>query len=271
MFLLTLLFSGLWLRMTLAAIEYMQSLCPDHVVFGLLSWAGIGLGFWIPAIIYEVARAKGWWLQWEFDTKARPSQELRAKAIQASFWGEFVRPIPLCLLGLYVPISLKAEDVPTSPLAWFVQLYVLEAIAETWFYWFHRAMHTPSLYRFHKQHHGFVAPIGISAQYVHIVEGLLTGVVPTVLPLFCLPALTGAPLSFPLVLFFFTFRSWWAVDSHCGYAVPWSFGSWLFNDNSHHYWHHRRNTGNYGSVFVPWDALMGTDKEWRQARLRKEI
>jgi len=266
-----LLFSGLWVKFTSAAMAYLQNLAPEHVVFGLLSWSGISLGFWIPAIIYEVARENGWWTRWEFDTRARPTAELRAKAIRAAIFGEVLRPIPLCVLGLFVRITMKYEDIPTHPFSWFVQLYVLEAIAETWFYWCHRALHSKLLYRFHKQHHGFVAPIGISAQYVHMVEAIITGVFPTALPLFCLPLLTGEPLSFPLVLFFFTFRSWWAVDSHCGYAVPWSFGSWLFNDNSHHYWHHKRNTGNYGSVFVPWDALMGTDKEWKEARKQKLI
>lgn len=271
MFLIFLLVSGLWLKLTCGAIALLQQIAPDPVVFGLLSWLGLSLGFWIPAIIYEVARARGWWKRWEFDTNARPPLSLREKAIKQAIISEFLRPVPLCLLGYYVNITMKYEDIPSSPLTWFFQLYILEAIGETWFYWFHRAMHTKRFYPFHKQHHGFVAPIGISAQYVSMVEGLLTGVIPTVLPLFLVPAITGEPLCFQLVLFVFTFRSWWAVDSHCGYAVPWSFGSWLFNDNSHHYWHHKRNIGNYGSVFVPWDALMGTDKEWREARKQKLI
>jgi len=264
--LLTILFSGLWVQLTSWAIVSLQSFnLPDPVVFGLLSWIAISGCFWIPGIMYEVARAKGWWTQWEIDPKARPPLELREQALHAALLSELMRPIPLCVVGMYLNITMKDDDVP-SPFTWLWQLCFMEFIAETWFYWFHRALHTKTFYRFHKQHHGFTAPIGISAQYVHLIEGILTGATPTILPIVVLTFLTGEALSFSLILFFFAFRSWWGVDSHCGYEVPWSFGSWIMNDNSHHYWHHKRNTGNYGSCFIPWDLAMGTDKEWRAAR-----
>ena len=39
---------------------------------------------------------------------------------------------------------------------------------DTWFYWCHRALHHPSIYRFvHKQHHEFKEPTGIAAFYAH--------------------------------------------------------------------------------------------------------
>ena len=52
-------------------------------------------------------------------------------------------------------------------------LLIWHVLFDTWFYWAHRLFHTKWLYkRFHKQHHRFTTPVGISAVYAHPVEDL---------------------------------------------------------------------------------------------------
>jgi len=53
------------------------------------------------------------------------------------------------------------------------------------------------------------------------------------------------------------------VDAHSGYYFPWSPFNWLaYGGSERHDFHHSHGTGNYGGAFVPWDALMGTDKAY---------
>ena len=42
---------------------------------------------------------------------------------------------------------------------------------DTSFYWSHRLLHHPRLYKhFHKQHHEYRGTIGFAAEYAHFVE-----------------------------------------------------------------------------------------------------
>ena len=50
-----------------------------------------------------------------------------------------------------------------------------------------------------------------------------------------------------------------AVDGHCGYELPTPLFWWHeFDPASFHFWHHCSNLGNYGSMFLPLDILLGT-------------
>merc|ERR1711907_598701 len=92
---------------------------------------------------------------------------------------------------------------------------------DTWFYWCHRLLHHPRLYWIHKQHHTFHATVGIAATYSHPLESLVSGLGSTMI----------GPMLFPsnIVVWwvYFALRLYETVDSHCGYAFPWSLWRWV--------------------------------------------
>lgn len=135
-------------------------------------------------------------------------------------------------------------------------------------YWGHRLLHQPPFYKlFHKKHHEFKTNIPAVSEYATIGEVMLDNVLPTVIGGF-----VSAHLFQWHVISFWIWlglRVSESCDSHCGYQLPWS--PWcLFpviqGGAARHEFHHSHNIGNYGSFFVFWDWLCGTDVAWKKFR-----
>jgi fatty acid hydroxylase domain-containing protein 2 len=125
-------------------------------------------------------------------------------------------------------------------------------VEEVLFYYLHRLLHHPKLYRYiHKQHHEYTAPIGLAAIYCHPFEHLLANL----LPLFLGPAIMHShPLMAFAWLFLATFNT---VNSHSG----WTFLHWP--SPIMHDWHHYSFTENYG--LMGWlDTFHATNKEYKR-------
>lgn len=145
--------------------------------------------------------------------------------------------------------------------------FVAEDIA---FYWGHRALHTPWLYKnIHAVHHEHAAPFGIAAEYAHPAEVLFLG-----FATFIGPFLVGPHL---LTLYaWLALRCMQTVECHSGYDFPWSVNRWfpLYGGAEFHDHHHRTFSGNYASTFIWVDWLMGTDKAyrgWREGRATGKV
>ena len=62
-----------------------------------------------------------------------------------------------------------------------------------------------------------------------------------------------------------------AVDGHCGYDfwfVPFRYFPFRPGANVHDY-HHSHNVGNYGSFFIFWDRICGTDVSYQEYQKRE--
>ena len=56
-------------------------------------------------------------------------------------------------------------------------------VREVLFYYAHRTLHSPRLYRvIHKTHHRFTAPVALAAQYAHPLEHIVANTLPVILP-----------------------------------------------------------------------------------------
>nr|KAG5695760.1 hypothetical protein BaRGS_013848 [Batillaria attramentaria] len=144
-------------------------------------------------------------------------------------------------------------DLPTFHWALF-ELIVFVLVEEIGFYYSHRLMHHPKIYKYiHKRHHEWTAPIGIVSIYAHPVEHVLSNLIPPALG----PILMGAHLANAWLWFGLALLS--TTVAHCGYHFP-----FLPSPEAHDY-HHLKFNQNYGVLGVL-DRLHGTDNMFRASK-----
>ncbi|NMH27802.1 sterol desaturase family protein [Flavobacterium silvaticum] len=153
------------------------------------------------------------------------------------------------------------QDISQFGLAYFfgsVMLAIL--IHDTYFYWTHRLMHHPKLFRYiHLIHHKSHNPSPWAAYSFHPLEALIEGGVILVV-VFLIPMHRGAVGLFMLAMFSFN------VYGHLGYEIlPKKFYrsrlGRIFNTGTNHNDHHHGVRGNFGLYFRFWDCVMHTEKE----------
>ena len=160
------------------------------------------------------------------------------------------------------------SDWTAYPL-WYLPLSVLIYLFahDTWFYWTHRAMHDPRLFKIaHAVHHASRPPTAWAAMSFHPIEALTGAVVIPVL-VFLVPihiAMLGVVLAVMTVM---------GVTNHMGWEmfprrlVRSPIGGWIITA-SHHQLHHERYKCNYGLYFRFWDRLCKTDRGLSESFLR---
>ena len=130
---------------------------------------------------------------------------------------------------------------------------------DAWFYWTHRWMHQPRLFRVaHAVHHASRPPTAWAAMSFHPIEAITGAIVIPVLVFFV--PIHAAMLG--VVLLVMTLMG---ITNHMGWElfpralVDSRIGGWLITA-SHHQRHHERYACNYGLYFRYWDRLCGTDQ-----------
>ena len=159
-------------------------------------------------------------------------------------------------LSRYTQVYFNLNE---KPLWWIpVSIVLMLIIHDTYFYWMHRAIHHPKLFKhIHLVHHKSTNPTPLASYSFHIYESILEGLIAPIL-------LLTLPLH-PLSLFIFSFISFlFNVYGHLGYEITpkWFRKSVLFeifNTSTHHNIHHSKFKGNYGLYFRFWDKTMGTE------------
>jgi lathosterol oxidase len=142
---------------------------------------------------------------------------------------------------------------------WFyVSIAVTILIHDAYFYWTHRIMHHPWLFRFfHRTHHLSTNPSPWAAYAFSVPEAFVqAGIAPLVL--FTIPL---HPAAFGI---FMTWQIAFNVMGHCGFEFypKWFMRSGLgviLNTPTHHAQHHETNRANFSLYFNHWDRLMGTN------------
>ncbi|XP_043453539.1 fatty acid hydroxylase domain-containing protein 2 [Prionailurus viverrinus] len=164
--------------------------------------------------------------------------------------------VPMVIF-LYPIIKMRGDpyrrELPTFH--WFLlELAIFTLINEVLFYYSHRLLHHPTLYKkIHKKHHEWTAPIGVISFYTHPIEHVASNMLPVVLG----PILMGSHLS--SIAVWFSLALICATVSHCGYHLP-----FLPSPEFHDY-HHLRFNQCYGVLGVL-DHLHGTDTMFKQTK-----
>lgn len=134
------------------------------------------------------------------------------------------------------------------------------------FYWLHRALHTPLLYKhIHKLHHRYKQPNCWAVEYTHFLEYSLVSAP----GIFLGPMLLRSHVSTLWV--WLVIRTLEGVDGHCGYDFWFSpFRYFPFRPGAQvHDYHHSHNVGNYGSLFTFWDTICGTNMSFQDYKMRE--
>lgn len=151
------------------------------------------------------------------------------------------------------------KNISDLPLAWIPLSLILALILhDTYFYWMHRLIHHPKLFKhIHLTHHKSVNPSPWTSYSFHFLEALLESLVAPLI-LFLIPM-------HPIALLLFAFSSFLInVYGHLGYEIAprWLRHSLFFeilNTSTHHNYHHEKFNGNYGLYFRVWDRIMKTE------------
>eukprot|EP01061_Rhynchopus_euleeides_P040350 TRINITY_DN693_c0_g1_i3.p2 TRINITY_DN693_c0_g1~~TRINITY_DN693_c0_g1_i3.p2 ORF type:complete len:323 (+),score=118.45 TRINITY_DN693_c0_g1_i3:60-1028(+) len=184
-------------------------------------------------------------------------------------WGEAAVGM---LVGPYIVYSLynhfDFENTVLSgknadPIPDFLTVAACYAFAKVWnsvvFYWAHRMLHHELLYAaLHKQHHTLVGTVAWGAEYMHPVEQIFAGYLPTLGGIFLCRT---HPLLFHMWV---VCRMHQTYEAHAGYSfhgtLLYKLGLTYSDDVIFHDFHHTVNKGNYSVQWV--DALFGTMDTW---------
>lgn len=145
------------------------------------------------------------------------------------------------------------------PIWWVVLSVPLSLIIhDTYFYWMHRLLHHPSIFRYtHLLHHRSTNPSPWSSYSFGFLEAIAEGMVLLVVTM--LLPMNGTSVGLFILIGYVI-----NVYGHLGYEIA---PLWLrntplfevFNTSVHHNFHHSKFKGNYGLYFRVWDRLMGTE------------
>ena len=169
------------------------------------------------------------------------------------------------------PYTLVYLDVARYGWAYFWLSIALVILAhDTYFYWTHRLMHTPALFRiFHGVHHLSRNPTPWTAYAFHPIESVVQALGLVVI-IFIIPLHPTA------LLIFHTISTAINVYGHLGYELyprGWPqhpLGRWI-NTSVAHNAHHDQARYNYGFYFLFWDRWMGTLDPSYEAKYREKV
>ena len=159
--------------------------------------------------------------------------------------------------------SYGATAIYTDPRAWPLwwwpaSIVVYLFVHDSYFYWTHRAMHAPWLFRrVHAVHHDSRPPTAWAAMAFHPWEALAGALIIPLLTLII-------PIHWAALAVVLSVMTFFGVTNHMGWELfprSWVHGGFgrVMISASHHHLHHRHYRCNYGLYFRFWDRLCGTD------------
>lgn len=150
-------------------------------------------------------------------------------------------------------------NIDDYPIAWLIgSVFIGLILHDTYFYWLHRTLHHPFVFRFaHLVHHKSTNPSPFAAYSFNIIEAIGESLIVVIL-------IYIMPMHDISVHLFIICSLTVNVYGHLGYetAPKWFRTSFLFkilNSSVYHNLHHSKFKGNYSLYFRFWDQIMKTE------------
>jgi sterol desaturase/sphingolipid hydroxylase (fatty acid hydroxylase superfamily) len=213
---------------------------------------GVWLGLWV--LLGDVLRGR----------KIRPDTPPARQLVGEFFFS--LRSVAIFSTTALIPFVLEragwlhGHEIGTSwgPLWFWISLALMIVAHDAYFYWVHRAIHDPRLFRrFHRRHHKSFNPSPFTAYSFDIGEAALMG---TFVPIWVILV----PTPWPAVGLFVLHQIVRNTLGHSGYEIMPArkdgrpLLDWL-TTTTHHDLHHSQAGYNYGLYFTWWDRWMGTE------------
>ncbi len=246
--------------------------------FFTICMVGVHCFTFVYDIALHVVRVKGWFKQYELQKpRPGPDEKLVRACLFKNLRNHFVMmPAALYFFAYdaYSYMGMKTDYASWQGVTWMTvvrDLLISLALNDTGFYWAHRALHTPWLYKnIHKQHHQFKQPVASAAEWAHPVEDVLGNMCPTLIGCF----LMGSHMY--VTLFWLWLRLWKSMDAHCGYSLPPPLSIWhglpgMLGSDMHDFHHESKEGMNscFGAMTTFWDSFCGTDKAFYTTKARR--
>jgi sterol desaturase/sphingolipid hydroxylase (fatty acid hydroxylase superfamily) len=157
------------------------------------------------------------------------------------------------------PVLFGDHTTDSAGISWMTVLALI-LLHDAYFYFAHRFMHLPGLYRLtHIIHHRSIQPTPMAAFAFQPAEAFLQS-------FFLIVVFLIHPVSIGSVAIFLFYSLIMNITGHLGYEIfpagftrnPWT---WWSNTPTHHAMHHRYVNCNYSLYFNWWDRLLGTNHE----------
>jgi methylsterol monooxygenase/4-alpha-methyl-delta7-sterol-4alpha-methyl oxidase len=200
-------------------------------------------------------------VEWVWNENPEKWKVLFPKVLKRYLFNYSLLGSPIVQASLYLITPNYEPSESPSIITMILQISFCILCEDFFFYWSHRLLHQPLLYKLiHKTHHEFYNSISIACIYTHPVEFVIGNMFP----------LLAGPLIFKSSMHIITFVIWINIrmisthDGHSGYDFPFSVIKLLPFQTSggYHIHHHLKNIGNYASSMRIWDTIFGTNVEF---------
>jgi lathosterol oxidase len=234
-------------------------------------WTGLLQAFVGQALAYFFIVTALFFICWKWGEerllKCRVQSRKRVTAKQIGFEIRqslvvlFIGALTATLISLLYASGHTSLTPNANSLGWpliLVTTVGLLAFSDAWFYFWHRILHHPRLFRHvHAVHHKSVDVNPFSSYSFHWIEGALLGA-------WIVPVIVFVPIYLPTLAFVQVVGMANNLMSHLGYELlPPSLLRlpllrWM-NTSTFHNLHHTSLSGNYGLMSRFWDRMLGTE------------
>jgi len=214
---------------------------------------------WLFYSIFYVWQKKKWESR-KINQRDYPAGQFKKEIIRSNITAILFGISGAILLLLWQKGYVKIyDDIYDYPLWWLpVSLMAALILQETYYYWLHRWMHIPKIFRLvHKWHHDSHIASPWTAFSFHPLEGLIQAIFLPLILLFL-------PMNLYVLIVMLTIMSVSSVINHLDIEV---YPKW-FSRNiitrsmigaTHHSLHHKQYKYNFGLYFTWWDKLTKTE------------
>ncbi len=185
----------------------------------------------------------------------------KASQIKKELRWSFLSSVVFCMYGGFSfwayqhGLTKVYDEVSAYPLWYlFLSTFILLLLYETYYYWLHRWMHLPSVYKIvHKVHHQSMDSTVFTSFSFHPLEAILQSIFfPIIIFLI--------PFHYVVLIIVLMLMTLSAVVNHSGTEIFHNhFILKYFIGSSHHHLHHTQFKTNFGLYFTWWDKWMKTE------------